>query len=130
MAALLVYLLAAAVEVILLHKLGHALAASWRLGDPVHISLDGTGTLLSIRIRRLRLDVNALSHAAERPSRSSVAALRASARDVVLVALAGTAASLLSSLVAACALTLAPGRGAVHGLLWAVTVMGLLGTVP
>ena len=130
MPALLVYLVAAAVAVILLHKLGHALAASWRLRDPVHISLEGTGTLLSIRIRRLRLDVNALSHAAERPSSSSVAAVRASARDVVLVALAGPAASLLSSVIAACALSLAPGGGAVHGLLWAVTVMGLVGALP
>ena len=80
MPALLLYLAAAAVPVILLHELGHALVASRRLGGPVHISVVGTGTLLSIRIKRIRLDVSALSHAAEPPSPTSLDAVRASAR--------------------------------------------------
>src|SRR2546425_184321 len=127
--ALFLYLAAAAVPGILLHELGHALVASRRLGDPLHISVGGTGTLLSIRIRRLRLDVSALSHAAQPPSSTSVDAVRASARDVMLVALAGPAASLLCSALAACALSLAPGTGLGHDFLWATTAMGLLGVL-
>jgi len=129
MPALLLYLAAAAVPVILLHELGHALVASRRLGGPVHISVVGTGTLLSIRIKRIRLDVSALSHAAEPPSPTSLDAVRASARDVMLVALAGPAASLLCSALAACALSLAPGTGRGHDFLWATTAIGLLGVL-
>ena len=129
MPALLLYLAAAAVPAILLHQLGHALVSFRRLGGPVNLSPGVTSTLVSIRIRRLRLHVSALSHAAEPASPASLAAVRASARDVMLVAVAGPAASLVCSALAACALSLTPGTGPAHDFLWASAATGLLGVL-
>lgn len=130
MPALFLYLAAAAIPVMMLHEFGHALVASRRLGVPIHASLGGTGTFLSIRLGRLTLTVNALTHPAESPEPAAVAEARSSARDLILVALGGSAASLLACAVAACGLLLGPGSGALHDLLWAAAAMGLLGALP
>jgi hypothetical protein len=129
MPALLLYLAAAAVPLAMLHELGHALVAWRRLAVPIQASVGGTGTFLSIRVGRLTLTVNALTHPDETPDPASVAAARASARDLVLVALGGPVSSLLGSVIAVCALALAPKSGGVHDVLWALTVMGLLGAL-
>jgi hypothetical protein len=129
MPALLLYLAAAAVPLAVLHELGHAVVAWRRLGVSIQASVGGTGTFLSIRIGRLTLTVNALTHPDETPDPASLAAARASARDLALVALGGPVSSLLGSVIAVCALAVAPKSGGVHDVLWALTVMGLLGAL-
>jgi hypothetical protein len=120
----LVYVVVASVPVTLLHALGHAAVASRRLG--VHMPVGSTGEILRAHLRRLRLSVGALATpgGVERPDVS-----RATARNVMLVALAGPAASLLGVALAASALSFAAAGSALHDVLWACTLSGLCGAV-
>jgi hypothetical protein len=123
------YVLALSLPMTCLHELGHALAAARRLGDPVHISVGGTRRLLRIRFRRLTMAVNALPYRASLGGYDSIDASRASARDLLLVALAGPLASLTGFLAAAIALSSVSTSGSWHDLLWAAAVTNLAACV-
>lgn len=129
MPVVLVYLAGVAVPMTLLHELAHALVAARRLGGPVHVSVGGTGKLVRIHLRRLTMAVNALPHPSRLGGYTSFDASRASARDLLLVALAGPAASLAGFIVSALALSSAPPTGVVHNLLWAATAANLFGVL-
>jgi hypothetical protein len=118
--------LAMAVPVALLHELGHALVAARRLGGSAHISLRGTGALVRVRLRRLTMVVAALPHSAGMPGYRTLEESRASARDLLLVALAGPAVSLLGFTLAALALSSARVTGVAHDSLWAAAATNLL----
>jgi hypothetical protein len=118
----LAYLVGMAVPTALLHELGHALAAGRRLGVPLYISVGGTGKLVRIHLRRLRMAVNALPLPF---GYASFGASRASANALLLVALAGPAASFCGFVVAAVALASVAQTGVVHNLLWAAAATSL-----
>jgi peptidase M50-like protein len=124
-----VYLVAVGVPVVLLHELGHALVAARRLGGPVHMSVGRTGARLSAHFRRLTMAVGALPHPTGVGGYTSFASSRASARDLLLVALAGPAASLLGFALAVMALAVAPASGVAHDVLWAAAVTNLAGVL-
>jgi Peptidase family M50 len=126
MPAALIYFAVVAAPLTLLHELGHALVAAHRLGGPVHISLGARGRLVRIRLRRLTMAVSALPHPARLGGYASFDASRASARDLLLVALAGPAASLVAFVVAALALSSVSHAGTAHDVLWAATASSLL----
>jgi hypothetical protein len=125
MPATLLYVSIAAIPVILVHELGHALMAARRLGAPVHVSVGATGRLLRVHFRRLTMAVNALPHPHGLGGYATFDASRASAFDLLLVALAGPAASLCSFALAALALATSPAAGVVHDVLWAATLDSL-----
>jgi hypothetical protein len=56
-------------------------------------------------------------------------ASRATIRDVLLIALAGPAASLAGTVISAWALSAASPPGVVHDLLWAATLTGVFGVL-
>jgi hypothetical protein len=122
MPATFTYLAAVAVPTTLLHELAHALVAARRLGGRVHVSVGARGSLVRIHLRRLSMAVNALPHAARL---GGFDALRAAARDLLLVALAGPAASLAGFALSALVLSYVPRAGTVHDLLWAATAANL-----
>ena len=129
MPVLLAYIAAAGVPVTLLHELGHALVGVRRLGVPVYVSVGSAGRLLSVRLGRLTLTVNPFAHPARPGGFAELDAGRASARDLMLFALAGPAASLLGFALAAWALSAAPDTGLLHNFLWAATCCGLFGVL-
>jgi hypothetical protein len=51
------------------------------------------------------------------------------ARDVLLIAVSGPAASLLGTVLSAWALSAAAPSGVLHGLLWAATAAGVVGVL-
>jgi hypothetical protein len=123
--ATLAYLTIAAVPVTLLHELGHAVVAMRRLREPVLVSVGSTGQLLRARVGRLTMTVNALGNPAQPGGFAAFDAARASARDIILIALAGPIASLLGAAIAAVAYSAAPTTGPWHDLLWALTFSGV-----
>jgi hypothetical protein len=117
----------APIPVVALHELGHALAARRLLGGDVEVSVGNAGKLAELRLGQIVMSVNALT----RPDRFSGEAVfdasRATARDVLLIALAGPAASLAGFLVTALAFSAAAPHGIVHNALWSLTFCGLYG---
>ncbi len=121
-----------AIPVVLVHELGHALVARRRLGGDVKIQVGTTGRIASLRLRQVELHLNALA----RPDRASGVAefdaSRATARDVVFIALAGPVASLLGTLITGWWLSVT-SPGLLHDALWCMTgtgVFGVLNLVP
>jgi hypothetical protein len=127
--AVFVYLMAAAVPAALLHELGHGLMAAWRFGGPVHVSVGGARKLLRVPLRRLAMAAGSPAEREQVGPDPFLDAMRGSAREVMLVALAGPAASLLGFALAAGALSLAPAGGSWHDFLWAATGVSLLGVL-
>ncbi len=72
-------------------------------------------------------------NALEQPNHASGAAefdaSHATARDVLLIAVAGPAASLVGTVLTAWALSAAPESGVFHDLLWAATLGGVFGVL-
>ena len=124
---LLLYVAVAGIPVVLLHELGHALAAVRLLGDEVQVSVGSTGELARLRLGQISVSLSALSHPGEAAGVAEFDASRATARDVLLIAVAGPAASLLGTVLTAWALSAAAPSGVLHGLLWAATSAGVVG---
>jgi hypothetical protein len=129
MPASVIYLLVSSIPVILFHELGHAVVAARRLGGPVHVVVGSTGRLISARVGQINMGVNALPNPSRVAGSASFDASHASARDLMLVALAGPLASLLGLVLTAWALGLAPAHGAWHNLLWGATAAGVCGVL-
>jgi membrane-associated protease RseP (regulator of RpoE activity) len=123
---LLIYLAVAGLPVVLLHELGHAIAARRLLGGEVNVSVGTAGTLAELRLGEVALTIKALSHPGSASGMAEFEASRATARDVVLIALAGPAASLAGTVLTAWALSAVAGPGVVSGLLWAATATGAM----
>jgi hypothetical protein len=125
----LLYLAVAAVPVTLVHELGHALAARRLIDGDVQVSVGSAGKLAEIQLGKVALAVNALSHPAGAAGVAEFDASRATARDVLLIALAGPAASLAGAVLTAWALSAASPSGLLHDLLWAATLGGVFGVL-
>jgi hypothetical protein len=114
----LLYLAVAAVPVTLVHELGHAFAARRLIDGDVQVSVGSAGKLAEIQLGKVALAVNALSHPGRAAGVAEFDASRATARDVLLIALAGPAASLAGAVLTAWALSAASPSGVLHDLLW------------
>jgi len=125
MPAWLLYFSVALIPVTLLHELGHALAARRLLGGAVQVRVGTAGRLASVRLGQITVAVRAISHPGRIQGVAFFDATRATARDLVVVALAGPAASLLGFALALWAYASVPAVGVVHNLLWCVTLASL-----
>jgi len=127
--AVLAYLAIATVPVTLLHELGHALVATRRLDTDVELSVGSAGRIAEARLGRINTRVNAL----QRPDRLGGSVMfdagRATAHDVLWIALAGPFASLIGTVVAAWLFAHGPDSGAIHNLLWAMVLGGVFGVL-
>jgi hypothetical protein len=113
------------VPVTLIHETGHAIAARRLLGSSVQIAIGSYGEFARVRLGEISLSLNAIAS----PFRAGYAEFDVSeayARDILLIALAGPAASAAGVVLSATALAIAPAHGIVHGLLWAMTCLGFV----
>jgi hypothetical protein len=115
--------------VTLVHELGHAVAARRLLGGDVNVMVGSVGKLAELRLGQIRLTLHALEHPARADGYAEFDAARATARDILLIALAGPAASLVGTVLTAWALSAAPPTGVVHDLLWTATLAGVFGVL-
>jgi len=125
----LLYLMVAGLPVTVLHELGHAAAARRLLDADVQVSVGSVGRLTEVRLGQISVSIRALSLPGRVAGAAEVDATRAGARDVLLIALAGPAASLVGAAVTAGLLQSAPPTGVAHNLLWAATLAGAFGVL-
>src|SRR5436305_14810707 len=85
----LIYLAIVAVPLTFLHEWGHAFAARRLLGGSVKISVGNAGRVAQLRLGQITTSINALSSPTRLAGYAEFDASRASARDVVLIALSG-----------------------------------------
>jgi len=111
----------AAVPVTMLHELGHALIAARRLGAEVEVTVGNAVKLAEVRLGRIQASLNAFARPGYVAGSAAFDATRATARDVLWIALAGPLASLVGLAVSAFLLKLAAPTGPVHDLLWSMT---------
>jgi hypothetical protein len=129
----LVYIFVAAIPVTLLHELGHALAARALLDTPVQVAVGSIGRFAQLRLGEISMSLNAMASPARVAGSATFDASRATARDILLIALAGPAASAAGLLVAVPALAAVPEHGIAHGLAWAAVLasaFGVLNLIP
>ncbi len=125
----LLYIAIASIGVTFLHELGHAVAARRLIGGEVWVSVGSVGEIAELQLGRIKVAINALEHPNRVSGAAEFDASRATARDVLLIALAGPAASLAGTVLTAWALSAAPSSGVVHNLLWAATLGGVFGVL-
>lgn len=116
-----------------LHEMGHAVAAAVLLDDDVDVEVGSSGKLADVQLGRIRMSLNALAPLGGVAGSATFSEARASARDVLLIALAGPAASLAGLLVCAWAYSAVGQESLLHPLLWTATfgsVFGVLNLVP
>ena len=123
--ATLIYLAIVAPPMTLLHELGHAITARLLLGGDVQVSVGSAGKLAETHLGQIAISVNALAHPGRAAGHAEFDASRATARDVLLIALAGPAASLAGAAMTAWALSAVGPSGIVHDVLWAATGYGI-----
>lgn len=98
------------IPVVLAHEFGHALMARRLLPDePVKITAGSAFEVAQLRLGELSISVNALASPIGQAGVTEFDASRAYARNIVLIALAGPAASTLALLLSIAALSVAPG---------------------
>jgi hypothetical protein len=97
------------VPVVLAHEFGHALMARRLLPDePVKITVGTAFEVAQLRLGEISISVNALASPIGQAGVAEFDASRAYARDIVLIALAGPAASTLALVLGIAALAVAP----------------------
>jgi hypothetical protein len=114
--------------VTLVHEVGHALMARWRLGTNVVIRVGNSGRLGTLRVgRRITAEVHAFALPGRVSGLAGYDATRATRADVVRIALAGPAASLAGTILP----LLAYGRvtGLLHDVCWVLIGEGILATL-
>lgn len=121
--ATMLYIALAWIPVALVHELGHAVAARVLLGVPVHVEVGSSGKVARLRVARISMAINALADPTRVGGLAAFDDEQATVRDIVLIALAGPAASLVGFLAGVWALGVTSG-GLVRDLLWAITLGG------
>jgi hypothetical protein len=113
-------LVVVAMPVTVLHELGHALAARWRLHGPVRVAIGAPA--LRVRFSALGIDF-AVAPIASPIGQAGSCSYDGwpTAADTLVVALAGPAATAIGFVVAL--LALPPTKGAVHDLVWMAAMM-------
>jgi hypothetical protein len=128
-----VYIALAAIPVTLLHEFGHAFAAKRLLETQVQVSVGSAGKIAELRLGQITASINALSVPGRVAGTAAFDASRATAKDVVSIAVAGPFASFAGTIVTAGLLASAPAAGIAHDFLWAAVgsgVFGVLNLVP
>jgi hypothetical protein len=121
----LLYIAITGIPLTLLHELSHAVTAHHLIGGEVKVSVGSAGRLAQLRLGQIVLSLNALAQPGKSAGLAEFDATRATARDVLLIALAGPAASLVGAVATGWALASSSPSGVLHGLLWAATFGGL-----
>jgi hypothetical protein len=125
----LISLVIVSIPVILLHELGHAIAAKRALRTEVEVTVGNAGRLTEVALGDISVELNALAAFAGRAGVAVFDDSRARARDIILIACAGPAASLLGTVVTALLLSAVPSGSLVHTLLWTATGVGAAAVV-
>jgi hypothetical protein len=112
-----------AIPATLLHELGHALAALALLDTPVGVAVGSFGKVAEVRLGQIAAAGAPVG--AVRPA--TFDAGRAEARDILWIAVAGPAMSLIAMLASIAALSLAPAHGVAHDLFWAAAIVNAIG---
>ena len=129
MPAVFVYIVLGAIPVTVIHELGHAFAARRLLDTSVDIGIGSFGELARVQFGEISMRVNALASPLGVAGSAEFDASDAYARDVLLIALAGPAASAIGTAVAMAALAVVPGDGFIHHVVWAAVGIGVLGVL-
>ena len=108
----------------LLHELGHAVVARRRVGGDVEVTVGTSGRFAELRLGRIAIALNALADPTRRGGTARFDAGRATARDVVAIALAGPAASFAGFVLSLRAYSAVGG-----GLLWCATLASVFAFV-
>ncbi len=112
--------------VIAVHEFGHALAARRLLDVDVTVAVGRIGRIADLQLGRVRVELNVLTGLAGTGGSASFSAARATARDLLLIALAGPAASLVA-LIATIELYAQTSPGSFPRLLlWGMVLTGIL----
>jgi hypothetical protein len=119
----------AAVPVVALHELGHAVVAVRRLGADVEVTVGNAVELARVRMGRIEASLNAVAHPGYAAGSASFDSSHATARDVLWIALAGPLASLVGWVTTASLLSLTASSGVLHDLLWSMTMAGAFAVV-
>lgn len=117
------------IPLVLLHEYGHAVAASSLLGVSVEVSFGTAGQVAQFRLGQIVATVNAVNDPLGVGGQASFDASRATARDIVWIAVAGPLTSLAGTVFTALLLSTTPRHGVAHDLLWAATLTGVLATL-
>jgi hypothetical protein len=125
----LLYIALAGIPVILLHELGHALAARRLLGTEVGVEVGSVGELARLRIGQIETTINAFSLPGQIGGSATFDDSRATARHVFWIAIAGPLASVVGTIVAVALYSAAPASGVVHDFLWAAVAGGVFGVL-
>jgi hypothetical protein len=118
----LLFIALGAIPVTLIHELGHALAERWLLGTPVSVAVGSYGRLGELELAKISVTLNALGSPARVAGSATLDASRARALDILLIALAGPAASFVACSSALRCLAQSPATGLVHDIIWASTL--------
>jgi hypothetical protein len=123
----LLLILIASVPLVLIHELGHAVVARRLIGGDVQVAIGDTGRLAELQLGQISLTLNALSRPGNVAGVAEFDDSRATARDIVWIALAGPAASLVGTVLSALAFSAVAPSGVLHDFLWAMTFGGVFG---
>lgn len=120
----LLYIALGAIPVTLLHELGHAAAARHLLGTTVSVAVGSAGKLAAFELRQISVSLDAFGSPLRVSGSATFDASRARALDILLIALAGPAASAVGVVISLAMLHASPTTGFVHHLIWATTLGG------
>jgi hypothetical protein len=123
------YIAVGAIPVALLHELGHAFAARRLLGSEVEVSVGNAGKIAQVRLGQIDATINVVSHPGRAAGVATFDASRATAQQVLWIALAGPFASLAGVVLTGALLSVAPDTAIVQGFLWATFLGGVFGTL-
>ena len=121
----LVLLLVVGIPVTLVHELGHAVVARLRLGSAVDVVVGSAGKAAEMHLGDVKVRVNAPASPLRAGGSATLSSSRATARDVLLIAAAGPAASAAGALVTGWWFA-RPAPGLVRDALWVATLAGVL----
>lgn len=121
----LLFIALGAIPVTLVHELGHAIVARRLLGTPVTVTVGSVGKLAALQLGQIAVSLNAVASPTRVTGFAQFDAARARAGDVLLIALAGPAASALGLVCSLALLHVSPADGPLHDVIWATTLGGV-----
>lgn len=123
------YLMVAAIPIVALHELGHALAARRLLDTPVRVVIGSAAEIAQLQLGQIAVSLNALASPLGVAGSATFDDSRARARDILLIALAGPAADAIGLVFSLALLQAAAADGFVHDVVWTMVLGGVFGVV-